>query len=145
MGGQRQPYACLFYFAKQAVELFTPPSDFRFTFIWYCLTHAVAANEHLSLDTMIQRTVSDRDRAEAERLQEFREMCLMTVKHFSHAVYTQTSLFLMLFCSLIKTNVLLGEVVPSQELNDSLEKDADFCHNAGVWLQEGRRTEGKRE
>lgn len=53
-GRTGRPCACLFCFAKQAVELFTPLCDFWFTFIQHCLTHAVAANEYLSLDTMIR-------------------------------------------------------------------------------------------
>lgn len=48
--------------------------DFRFTFILHCLTHAVAANGDLSLDTMIQCAVSDCDRTEAERQQGSGEM-----------------------------------------------------------------------
>lgn len=50
--------------------------DFRFTFLLHRLTHAVAANEHLSLEAMIQCAVSERNRTEAERQQESGEMWL---------------------------------------------------------------------
>lgn len=81
-------------------------SPFFYLSISHCLTHAVAANERLSLDAVIQHADSDRDRIEAERLAGMRgggkvsdvtQMTALTVvKHVSHAVLTQRALYKLL-------------------------------------------------
>lgn len=81
-GRTRQPA----YFALQnrLLNFLTP--DFWVTFILHCLTHAVAANEHLSLDAVIQHAASCRDRIEAagmwgESVRSDSDDCMGFVKH----------------------------------------------------------------
>lgn len=74
VGGQDSHMPASFALQNRLLNFLTPKPDFCFTFIPHCLTHAVAANEHLSLDAMIQR---GRLRIATGLLQEFRETCLM--------------------------------------------------------------------
>lgn len=80
VGGQDSHMSASFALQNRLLNFLTPFRDFWFTFILHRLTHAVAANEHLSLDAVIQHAVSDRDRIETERLQERGEVCLMWLR-----------------------------------------------------------------
>lgn len=75
-GRTRQPYARLFCFAKQAAELFNSAA-------WLlghlCLTHAVVANVHLSLDAVSQHADSDRGREAAGMWGKVSDVTQMTV------------------------------------------------------------------
>lgn len=59
---------------QKRLNFLAPLRDF---FGHLCLTHAVAANERLSLDAVSQQADSDR---EAERLQGCRERCLGVIQ-----------------------------------------------------------------
>lgn len=139
VGGQGSHMPASFALQNRLLNFLTLPRDFWVTFILHCLTHAVAANEHLSLDAVIQHAVSDRDRDEAERLQECGEMCLMWLRWQCGLCETclpccsyTTDLFLMLFFFFNKLIVHLSRHKSPPAC--PLDRDGDFCHNAGGWL-----------
>lgn len=65
VGGQDGHMAACSALRNRPLNFLTPPRDFWVTFILHCLTHAVAANESLSLGAVIQHARSDRERENA--------------------------------------------------------------------------------
>lgn len=111
---------------NRLLNFLTPPRDFWVTFILHCLTHAVAANESLSLVAVIQHARSDRDQENAGK----GVWCdSVGVCETCAPCCSYTTCLFFLFFFVVDTNWW-----------KAADRDADFCHNAGGWLR--GRTKG---